>query len=154
MNRKPFIVIFHITLFIIGTYISITKLADQNRFELSVELLGIANAYFDYFMDTVMLAISIFLFYGYFKAKKWAYKSTFYYYGAYFIGRFAGLFIAATKFDKVMEIASIIKYGEIRPNPITLGGFVWIFVVVTLIQLLISYFALRSLYRNRDYFTN
>ena len=152
MNKKPIIILTHIVIFILATSSTILKLMDENRFQLNAELLGKSDAYLDYLMDTVLLVMSIYLFYGFLKAKRWAYSLTYYFYLIYFVGVFAGLYVGITHFDKVMEVASILKYGEIRPNPVTLQSFVWISSIMILIKVLISFFSCVHFIKKKNIF--
>lgn len=154
MGKKPFIIIFHFLLFILGIAISLRQLMDQRRYELTIQFLGKSDAYFDYFMSTVLLAMSIILFFGYLKAKKWAFQLTFYYYILYFLGLFVGLYLLITRYDEFIKAATIIRYGEVRELPFTFETFLAITIGGLIIKLIISYFSLRYLHKNKDYFTN
>ena len=154
MAKKPFIVIFHFVLFLLAIITSILALTDHRKYELTIQFLGKPDAVFDYLMDSVLLAISILLVYGYIKAKKWAFKMTFCYYILYFIGLFIGLYLLITRYEEFIKFATMIRYGKEREMPFTFKTSILLAMLSITIKFVFAYFALRYLKRNKNYFKN
>jgi len=117
-----------------------------------MELLGPVLGNFDYAMDILLLLFSLVLIYGYLKAKKWTLKGTVYFYGIYIIGQLIGLIISFFYSKEIIDIASISRYGEIRPYSFPQQSIFWIGLISIVLQCVIIYFILRWLYNNKRYF--
>ena len=154
MFKKPLIVILHLVLFGLAIISPILELTNERGYHLTIQFLGKADTFFYYSMDAVLLAMSIILFYGYLKAKKWAFKATFYFYILYFIGLFAGLYLLITRYEEFIKIATIIRYGEEEKMPFTFATSIGLAILSIAVKLFFVYFALRYLKKNRDYFRN
>ena len=152
--KMPIIVKVNIVLFVLGIITTIMKLSDLGRFNLSLQYLGGSFTYFDYGMDLVLLLAAAILIYGLFKAKKWAWNLTFIIYAVYLLGKIIGVILGYVYFDEVMEMSSILKYGEIRqidiPKELTLIiGSVAVFVQGLIITIICWFH-----YKAKPYFKN
>ena len=101
-----------------------------------------------------MLVFSIALIIGYSNAQQWAWKGSFYYYGLYLFGKIGGLIISAIYINRILEVTSILEYGEVQPLPISPEFVISLGAITILVQSIIIFFILRSVYKNKDYFKN
>tara|TARA_Y100000034_G_C6600123_1_gene261039 strand:- start:71 stop:532 length:462 start_codon:yes stop_codon:yes gene_type:complete len=150
--KKPFIVNIVLLLSVLATAQAFFKLIDFSRREIMMQYLGPSLGQFDYFMDILMFIFSIALIVGYSSRQKWAWKGTFYYYGFYLFGSLGGLVIGLFYPEKVMEAASLIKYGEIQAAPYGNEMLIYLGIGALVVQLIIVYFICKRVYVNKDYF--
>lgn len=151
-KRMPAIIFINILIFVLGVISTIFKLINAQRFQLSAQYFGETLTYFDYFSDFGIGILAIYLVYGYLKRKNLAYKLTYLYYGIYLFGRLIAPFIGYFNFEKVMEMVSLVKYGEMRDlSVITPTFYLWTGLGVFIVNLVIVSLLLFFLRKKKDY---
>ncbi|MBI2548853.1 hypothetical protein HYW21_05880 [Candidatus Woesearchaeota archaeon] len=152
--KKPKIVIIMLILTILATIGLFFKVIDMNEREILIEVLGPILGNFEYGMNIFYFIFSLALVVGYFSAKQWAWEATFYYYGIYFVGQIISLVYGIFHPEKLAELTSMLRYGDVRPLPFPPEFFVYVTLAVTTIQTTIVFFILRAVYKNKEYFRN
>lgn len=153
-TKRPLIILINIILVAISLLGIVLKLITPLRFELTLQYLGGVLTYFDYGMDIILFIFGVFVEWGLYSYKKWAWKAVFVLYGVYLSGKVFGYILGFMMYDKMLELASMIRYGEIRQLNIPFEWMVITSILALVSNGLITFFILRAHYKVKDHFQN